>query len=263
MSHERRGSHRWPVPTDRQKVVFKIDRTVIVGRLTDVSAGGFSVEVAAGVSFEAGTQVEMRTSDGTHIVQIAHVKREGDMICLGLERVRDTPIAEARVKKDRRLAHVGNPLFVLPVAAGILACTGTLLTAWKGPDWLIKSILDPAAQMFAEMSRPDSGPSRPTRYRREPAPNADSSGDETASSESTGENAEIEGSWTAWASHLNLSSEQLGELKARLNGKADEMVPSQLADLPDDALQQIYDMLTADQKERLTKLLAARKPRQS
>src|SRR5947209_2978456 len=115
MSHERRGSRRWLVPSERQKVAFKIGRKMIEGRLTDVSAGGFSVEVAADSSFESGTQVEMRTCDGTHTVQIAHVKREGNTICLGLERVRDVPLAEARVKKNRRLAHVGNPLFVVPV----------------------------------------------------------------------------------------------------------------------------------------------------
>ena len=259
MSSERRGSHRWPVPSERQTVAFKVGRKLIEGRLADVSAGGFAVELDADASFEPGTQVEMHTGDGTHVVQIAHVKREGNKICLGVIRVRDLPPAEARTKKNHRLKHVGNPLFVLPVLAGVLACSTTLILAWMGPDWLVKSILDPVSQLFSQKNEPEHRPSRRPRSAGDAAPKSDSIDDETPVALSPAEIAEIEGSWTAWASHLNLSIEQLSELKVRLNGRADEMVPSQLADLPDDIQQQIYDVLTAEQKERLTRLRAASK----
>src|SRR6266850_6338287 len=94
MSDERRNSHRFAVPDGRDQVDLKIGRTLIRGRLVDMSAGGFAVEVAADAHLRTGTKIEMRTSDGTHLVEVARAHREGGVRCLGLVRVEDVPLPE-------------------------------------------------------------------------------------------------------------------------------------------------------------------------
>src|SRR5207248_8283501 len=108
-----RSTRRFPVPEGRENIELKIGRTLIRGRLVDMSAGGFAVEVAAETHLRIGTQIEMRTCDGTHLVEVARSYREGDVRCLGLVRVEDVPLHEPMRSTGGRMFRSGNPLFLL------------------------------------------------------------------------------------------------------------------------------------------------------
>ncbi len=149
MSHERRDCRRWAVPAERREVTLKIGRKLVPGRLVDVSAGGFAIQVASNVPVETGAQIEVLSCDGIHLVQVVHTDRKGELTFLGLQRVADAPIQEVRRRGGRHVYHFGNPLFIFPVVAGMIVCAAVLLSAWRGPDWVAKAIIRPAVRALS------------------------------------------------------------------------------------------------------------------
>jgi hypothetical protein len=157
--NERRESRRLFVPQERQMLVLMIDGKLVKGRLADLSASGFSVEIADAVDIEAGAQIEMRSCDGTHLVQVVHVCQAGGTTCLGLARLHDIALPEARVRTGRA-RRATNLLFLVPVLVASAIATGTVLTAVKGPEWMSKTIVRPVTQALFQNanSEPEQRP---------------------------------------------------------------------------------------------------------
>jgi len=259
MPEERRESRRFPVLEGREKIELKIGRRLIPGRLVDISAGGFAVEVALDEQLQAGLQVEMRTRDGAHIVQIARVAPLENALSLGIVRIEDVVVPEGRRPRDRRMSRAGNRLFLLPVIAGVVVCAITVGVACMGTEWTEATIINPASQALSRAFNFDDRRKLRTRYG---APSAHPSPDdnrEPAEAPADRPREEIGSSWTAWSDYMELSTEQLHELKSRLSEKFEEMKPSQLNELPAHGMQQIDDLLNADQKLRLKKFLSSDK----
>jgi hypothetical protein len=261
MSDERRTNRRFPVPEGREKIELKIGRTLIRGRLVDVSAGGFAVEVAGDESLEAGAMLEMRTCDGSHLAQIARVYRRDDVTCLGLIRVEDVPLPEPKRRKGRRMARAGNPLFLIPVIVGIAVCAVTVCVACMGPEWTETTILNPASQSLTRVFNFEEGRKLRTRFGSESNPPSPAGGSPSSDPADPKKTDKIDGSWTAWSDYMELTADQFRELRARLSDRFEQMKPSQLNELPADGRQKIDDVLSADQKLRLKEFLASDKGR--
>jgi hypothetical protein len=267
MPDDRRESRRFPVLEGREKIELKIGRRLIGGRLVDISAGGFAVEVPPDERPRMGTQVEMRTCDGTHIVQIARIVRLESATCLGLVRVEDVLVPERMRRRDRRMSRAGNPLFLLPVTVGVAVCGLTIWATCLGPEWTKASVLQPAYDSLARAFNFDEGRKLRARFgapaSEQPQPVESQPAETAAGEESTdGEQSEeIGSSWTAWSDYMELSADQFRELKSRLSDKFEQMQPSQLDELPSDRQQTIDDVLSSDQRQRLKEFLSSRKSR--
>jgi hypothetical protein len=259
MSDERRNSFRFPVPEGREKIELKIGRTLVRGRLVDMSAGGFAVEVPADAHLQIGTQIEMRTCDGTHLVEVARAHREGDVRCLGLVRVEDIPLPEPVRNKGGRMFRDGNPLFLLPALVGFAVCAVTIWATCLGPEWTSTTVFQPVYDSLARAFNFDEGRKLRARFGAPLSHEDQPIESQPAEQAQPTEPEEIGQSWTAWSDYMELTPEQHEALRTLLDDKFETMKPSQLDELPAEGLQQIDDVLTDDQKQRLKEFLAAGK----
>jgi hypothetical protein len=262
MTDERRSTRRFPVPDGREQVELKIGRTLVCGRLVDMSAGGFAVEVGADTHLRIGSQIEMRTWDGTHLVHVARVHREGDVRCLGLLRVEDVPLAERRQSTGGRMLRDGNPLFLLPAIVGFAVCTIAVWATCLGPEWTASNVFQPVYDSLARAFNFDEGRKLRARFGAPLSHKDQPVESQPADPTQPTEPEEIGESWTAWSDYMKLTPEQHDSLQTLLDDKFATTKPSQLDELPAEGLRQIDDMLTDDQKQRLKEFLGTDKSRE-
>lgn len=144
MTTEQRNSYRCPNADEAQKAVIKIGQRKVVVKLTNQSAGGFSVVAKGSLRIREGKTLMVRTSAGWFQAQVVYKQVNGGQTTLGLNRLADLPDPrDSQIVKPggRSFEAVGSgstsagSLLLFSIVAG-LAFWGFMLNfAWfRGPD---------------------------------------------------------------------------------------------------------------------------------
>ncbi|HTI50904.1 MAG TPA: hypothetical protein VL475_08135 [Planctomycetaceae bacterium] len=64
--------------------------------------------------------------------------------------------------------------------------------------------------------------------------------------------SKIHAAWATWASSMNLTAQQIRGLRLLLSRRKAELTPAQLRELPEEELQEVLQLLSAEQRERLS-----------
>jgi hypothetical protein len=153
----------------------------------------------------------------------------------------------------------GNPLFLLPALVGFAVCAVTIWATCLGPEWTSTNVFQPVYDSLARGFNFDEGRKLRARYGAPLSHDDQPIESQPAEPAQPTEPEEIGESWTAWSDYMELTPEQHEALRTLLDDKFETMKPSQLDELPAEGLQQIDDVLTDDQKQRLKEFLAAGK----
>lgn len=114
------------------------DRKHVEAQLLNTSAGGFCVTVPASTSIQAGQVFVFEVAGAWAEVRCAHAEKEGDLLRLGLERIRDLDDAsEHRLQSRAWITSLcttpcyglSNPVGAFRDAAALLVICGGL-AAW-------------------------------------------------------------------------------------------------------------------------------------
>ncbi|MBM81641.1 MAG: hypothetical protein CMJ78_13765 [Planctomycetaceae bacterium] len=116
MLNDQRKTRRYPVRSERRDALIRVDGITLPAELHDVSAGGFGIQINTDSvpvdddsktcmpTFEAGSQFQLRSTDGWHEVKVCHLRAFEATIHLGVERLRDisAPNMSERTRDPQR-----------------------------------------------------------------------------------------------------------------------------------------------------------------
>ena len=275
MSEDRRQSRRLPVAEDQQGAILELDGRRIEGRVLNISAGGFSVELPAGEAVESRTEFIIQTSTGEHRVRVTATFMEGDRLCLGLQRLEDFVSPELPRNVSGRLwRYIGGSASVVGSIAGVALVAGIVYFGYRGSTWAVNATIaaqpraagQPASSEEVAPNRetqPAAGDERQTE--RQSVARTDKERTSSTTDARDGDVADepdapppdkVHFAWGVWAAELGLTFEQFHEITKWLGDRFDSLLPARLAELGDDELGRLFEILSDEQRTKLKTLLA-------
>ncbi|MGE3313898.1 MAG: hypothetical protein AB7O26_02195 [Planctomycetaceae bacterium] len=153
MDREQRNNRRLPPTTGRDAAIIRNKGRDEVALIVNLSAQGFRICTHASFPVEVGDVIRLETTDGHHTARVANIEAKEDQLHIGLERVHDAPVENARdqVRRQRRGVRLSRPgmefgnlisYVLLPIVIGVALLF--VIVGWDG----IRETLQSLRQLF-------------------------------------------------------------------------------------------------------------------
>ncbi|MBI1904158.1 MAG: hypothetical protein HYS13_23940 [Planctomycetia bacterium] len=127
LDRDRRHSYRCVNPPQREVAVLQTGKSDHVVRVVEESAGGMGIVAPKAAAVKQGQTVIVVSASGKHELEVMHVVAMPGEKRIGLQRVRELPLAQKHATRRERLWHFSPGNLAISATAVVVAAIGVYL----------------------------------------------------------------------------------------------------------------------------------------